>query len=103
VPRPNAADRGYGSKWQSYRTRFLRENPFCRLCWQAKRQSRATVVDHIQPHKGDKTLFWARSNHQALCQTCHDGTKKQLEVSGTLRGCDASGVPLDPTHHWGQG
>jgi 5-methylcytosine-specific restriction enzyme A len=103
VPRPNAAHRGYDSKWQNYRRRFLRENPACRLCHLAGRLTRATVVDHIQPHKGDFTLFWARSNHQALCRTCHDGTKRQLEASGILRGCDANGLPLDPQHHWGQG
>jgi len=32
----------------------------------------ATVVDHIKPHRGDKTLFWERSNWQALCKQCHD-------------------------------
>jgi 5-methylcytosine-specific restriction enzyme A len=101
--RPNAAQRGYDSKWQNYRRRYLRENPSCRLCYQAGRLTRATVVDHIAPHKGDFTQFWARSNHQALCQTCHDGTKKQFEKTGTLRGCDENGTPLDPQHHWGRG
>ena len=103
MPRPSASQRGYGAKWQAYRTRFLRENPTCKLCHQAGRLTRATVVDHIQPHKGDKRLFWLRSNHQPLCKSCHDGAKQQLEATGSLRGCDASGRPLDPNHHWGQG
>jgi 5-methylcytosine-specific restriction endonuclease McrA len=30
------------------------------------------VVDHIQPHKGDETLFWDENNWQPLCRQCHD-------------------------------
>lgn len=101
--RPSAADRGYDSRWQAYRRRFLRENPFCRMCWERKVHTPATVVDHIKPHKGDKRLFWDPANHQGLCRTCHDGPKKAMELSGTVRGCDENGVPLDPGHHWGQG
>lgn len=100
--RPNAAQRGYGQKWRAYRSRFLRSYPFCALCHQRGVFTKATVVDHIVPHKGDKRLFWASTNHQALCQPCHDGAKKELENSGTLRGCDESGMPLDPNHHWGK-
>ena len=37
---------------------------------------RATVVDHIIPHRGDQKLFWDQNNWQALCKSCHD--KKTL-------------------------
>ena len=33
---------------------------------------RATVVDHIIPHKGDQKLFWDTRNWQPLCKPCHD-------------------------------
>jgi len=33
--------------------------------------SKATLVDHIIPHRGSKALFWAKSNWQALCFDCH--------------------------------
>lgn len=33
---------------------------------------KATVVDHIIPHRGNKDLFWDESNWQALCKKCHD-------------------------------
>jgi 5-methylcytosine-specific restriction protein A len=36
------------------------------------RYVKATVVDHIKPHRGDQTLFWDRSNWQALCKQHHD-------------------------------
>lgn len=62
----------YDRRWRAARKAFLAENP---LCVRHKRQGRivgATVVDHIVPHRGDKELFWNRSNWQALCKTCHD-------------------------------
>ena len=33
---------------------------------------KATVVDHIVPHRGDPKLFWDTDNWQALCKQCHD-------------------------------
>jgi len=33
---------------------------------------KATVVDHIIPHRGDARLMWDESNYQALCKRCHD-------------------------------
>jgi 5-methylcytosine-specific restriction protein A len=36
------------------------------------RYRKATVVDHIIPHRGDEKLFWDRDNWQALCKSCHD-------------------------------
>jgi hypothetical protein len=92
--------RGYGPKWKAAREAFLQANPWCRMCAQIGRQSRAVHVDHIEPHRRNWKLFWRRSNWQGLCATCHNGAKQQYEKSGTLRGCDTNGVPLDPGHHW---
>ena len=33
---------------------------------------KATVVDHIIPHRGDAKLFWDEGNWQSLCKNCHD-------------------------------
>lgn len=60
----------------------------------------STVVDHVIPHRGDDVLFWDESNWQALCKSCHDSHKRRQENSGSLRGCDAAGLPLDGSHHW---
>lgn len=65
--RGTAASRGYDSKWRTYRTKYLKLNPYCKQCGQP-----ATVVDHVIPHKGNKGLFWTSFNHQALCKRCHD-------------------------------
>ena len=50
---------------------LLRE-PFCRSCAQKGIRTRATVVDHIKPHRGDWTLFCDPHNLQSLCKGCHD-------------------------------
>lgn len=79
---------------------FLAANPLCRYCQRLGRVTAATVVDHIQPHKGDQALFWRRSNWQALCQPCHDRIKALEEAGGRDPGCDALGLPVDPLHPW---
>lgn len=70
--RESAAARGYGSQWQTARSRFLKQNPLCVQCRIDGKLTPATVVDHVVPHRGDKTLFWDQSNWQPLCATCHN-------------------------------
>ncbi|KOR47163.1 endonuclease [Xanthomonas oryzae] len=66
------------SKWRKLRAVFLKSNPLCVYCLEDNRTTAATVVDHIQPHRGDSELFWDEDNLQALCQQCHS-SRKQLE------------------------
>lgn len=70
--RGSAASRGYDSRWRTARSRFLRANPLCSQCLKDNKFVKAEVVDHLVPHRGDKTLFWDESNWQALCKRCHD-------------------------------
>lgn len=100
MPRDSASARGYGTKWQKARDEFLEANPWCRFCAQQGRRTRATVVDHVEPHRRDWSKFWNRSNWQGLCRTCHNGAKQSEEATGIVRGCDESGLPLDPNHRW---
>ncbi|MFG1301913.1 HNH endonuclease signature motif containing protein [Xanthobacter sp. V3C-3] len=72
--RPSARERGYSSKWDAERAAYLKTHPECVRCPRP-----ATVVDHIQPHRGDHRLFWDRSNWQALCRPCHDRWKQSVE------------------------
>ncbi|PKI19397.1 HNH endonuclease [Pseudomonas monteilii] len=92
--------RPYGYRWQQAREGWLRKNPLCVRCLQSGLSKPANVVDHIQPHRGDMTLFWDRTNWQSLCTNCHSSYKQRLEKSGRELGCDVSGRPLDPRHHW---
>lgn len=70
--RPNAAKRGYDNRWRIARNRFLKSNPLCVKCKKEGKLTKATVVDHIIPHRGEEKLFWDESNWQSLCKSCHD-------------------------------
>ena len=70
--RENASSRGYNSKWRSARKRYLKVHPLCVRCKEQGKLTKATVVDHIVPHRGDPILFWDENNWQSLCKRCHD-------------------------------
>lgn len=72
--RPSARERGYDSEWDQARAEYLKAHPYCRMCGASSR-----VVDHVIPHRGDKRLFWQRSNWQALCTPCHSSRKQREE------------------------
>jgi 5-methylcytosine-specific restriction endonuclease McrA len=57
----------YDKDWEKYRTVFLETNPLCYSCG-----CKATVVDHLTPHKGDRFLFIQLDNHIPLCEKCHN-------------------------------
>lgn len=102
-PRASSAQRGYDQRWRQYRLSFLRRHPLCAMCLAMGKRTASSVVDHIEPHRGDSTRFWDKANHQALCEHCHNSHKQRLERGGGVIGCDVNGVPLDPTHHWARG
>lgn len=81
------AERGYGGRWQRARLTFLSrsENALCRMCSEQGLVQRATVVDHIEPHRGDQALFWDTANWQPLCKRCHDSRKQGEERRLDLR------------------
>lgn len=62
----------------SLRPAQLLREPFCRVCAQTydagdpRSRTRATVVDHIEPHRGDWAKFVEPSNLQSLCKRHHD-------------------------------
>lgn len=98
--RQTSAQRGYGSRWQKARADYLRKHPMCADHLRRGHYVAATVVDHIQPHKGDNKLFWDSANWQSLCEHCHNSHKQRLERGGRDIGCDLAGNPTDPSHHW---
>lgn len=70
--RSTSTARGYNYRWQKVRRMYLRENPLCVECLKKGRVESATVVDHIEPHKGDYKKFWNEDNMQSLCERCHN-------------------------------
>lgn len=72
--RGTAYERGYDARWQRVRKQYLKKHPLC-ACEDCKRlvvPLPANVVDHIIPHKGNKELFWDRSNWQPMNHRCHN-------------------------------
>lgn len=57
----------YDVTWEKYRLKFLSVNSKCYSCGDT-----ATVVDHLEPHQGDKAVFEKLDNHIPLCKRCHD-------------------------------
>ena len=51
------------------------------MCLQQDRIVPATVVDHIEPHRGDYTKFRLGAL-QSLCAHCHSSTKAIIEQRG---------------------
>lgn len=70
--RLTAHQRGYDSKWRKAREGFLAKHPLCVRCQANDVIEPATVVDHITPHRGDRSVFWDNQNWQPLCKSCHD-------------------------------
>jgi 5-methylcytosine-specific restriction endonuclease McrA len=114
MTRLNSYQRGYGPRWEKYREKYLAHHPRCVMCEAKGQLGIAAVVDHIVPPRmaealrsgcaetiaKARKLFWDPANHQPLCSRCHDSDKQRLEKSGRVAGCDASGIPIDPNHHW---
>lgn len=58
-------------RWVKESRNFLKANPLCVDCAELGAVEQATDVDHVIPHRGDRGLFFQRSNWQALCHRCH--------------------------------
>jgi 5-methylcytosine-specific restriction protein A len=47
------------------------------------RYTKATVVDHIKPHRGNQKLFWDEDNWQPMCKQCHDRKTLTEDINPT--------------------
>ena len=67
------------AEWRAIRWDTLVAASF--TCVRCKRvhQSADLVGDHIRAHRGDRDLFFDRSNVQCMCATCHNRDKQREE------------------------
>lgn len=96
--RPAATQRGYSYRWRFRSKHFLRAHPLCTMCAARSVTTLATCVDHVIPHKGDQLLFWAETNWQPLCSSCHNSRKQGIEARGYDAMPNAQGHFDDPRH-----
>lgn len=92
--------------WRRLRAITLRDFPACQVpgCPQP-----SSHVDHVQTRRQSPHRELDPSNVQALCVSHHSsktaqadggfGNRRGVAVL-RVKGCDANGVPLDPSHRW---
>lgn len=78
-------DRLYSSsRWRTLRAEQLAREPVCRMCLNDDgRAVTATVCDHVTPHRGDVSVFWA-GPFQSLCAHHHNTAKQREENASRL-------------------
>ena len=88
----------YGSaRWKRLRTRQLLDYPVCAICADRGLVCAATIVDHVEPHRGDWNRF-VLGKLQSLCKPCHDGIKRMIEERGYSTEIGLDGWPTDRRH-----
>lgn len=75
----------YGTqRWRRLAKRQIAAHPLCAFCLERGMVTRATVCDHIDPHRGDEDAFW-NGPFQSLCKPHHDGEKQSVEKGGIVK------------------
>jgi hypothetical protein len=88
-------------RWIHRRDLQLQAEPLCAHCLLIGKIEPATIVDHVEPHRGNWTAFHT-GKLQSLCRLHHD-IKRAEEFRGFSTACDSEGYPLDPKHPWHTG
>lgn len=89
--RPSSSARGYTSKWANESKAWLAQpgREWCACgCLRP-----ADMVDHIVAPKGDKALFWRRSNWRPFNSLCN--RRKNIREEGGFGRKPAPGGPAD--------
>ena len=48
------------ARWARLRRHQLQEHPLCKFCLERGIVELATICDHVEPHRGDRTAFFHR-------------------------------------------
>lgn len=82
--------------WRKLRRYVLAGEPLCRHCTARGLTVPATDVDHRDNDPSNNDLV----NLVPLCHSCHS-RKTNIDMGHKVSlGCDATGHPADPNHHW---
>jgi len=65
-------------RWRRLRRHQLMIEPLCAMCLQRGLVRPATVVDHVEPHRGNWNKFLT-GKLQSLCEHCHNSDKRLVE------------------------
>ena len=82
----------------------LKREPLCQPCKRAGRIVPASVVHHLEPHKGDYDKF-VNGALESTCADCHNGPIQSAEarkLAYSMNVDPATGYPVDRRHpYWG--
>ena len=84
--------------WRKLRAQVLAKVPLCQYCPPGT-ITPATEVDHKNNDPADNS----RENLVSTCKPCHSiKTMADLYGRPARMGCDESGNPINPSHHWNE-
>jgi len=86
-------------RWRQKRMSQLIEHPLCATCERKGVTKPANIADHIEPHRGDRYMFWY-GPLQSLCAPCHDHKTSVIESRGWSDEIANDGYPADKSHPW---
>ena len=77
-------------RWLNLRQAILKRDSFtCQMCGAMLREGRSdkantilrpAVVDHLEPHRGDQSLFYDQDNLWAISSDMHDSVCQAIEA-----------------------
>ena len=89
--RGSASSRGYGAQHRKRRAVVRADGPLCVACLAVGRVTPMTVDDHIVPIKQGGSID-DLSNHQSLCETCHNVKRAHERQGRTVRVVQGKGL-----------
>jgi len=93
--------------WKKLRRAKLNRTPFCEICEMRGRRIPANTVDHILAIAKGGSPFPSFEKLHSMCASCHGAKTAALDRAGgsgiAVKGCDASGRPIDPSHPFNAG
>lgn len=85
--------------WARLRQAKLAETPLCEDCRAGGRLTVASHVDHRVAINLGGPAFPSLDGLASLCPSCHSVKTNRVDRPKLApRGCDANGLPLDPSH-----
>ncbi len=73
------------AEWRAIRWGVLVAAHFTCVRCELVFESADLVGDHIKPHRGNRDLFFDRTNVQCMCATCHSRDKQREERANAHR------------------
>lgn len=93
----------YGTaEWKALRKAKLQASPLCEPCEKRGQLVPANTVDHCVSIANGGPAFPTLAGLMSMCPSCHNAKTKAVDRPGgsgvAFPGCDASGLPVDPSH-----